>query len=117
MGLKGSVCVALFLSLNLLSLSIVTSQTCPDLSACASLLNWVNVMVGSPPPTSSSPCCTILEGLGAQAGACLCNATPRIFNINLRVPIVAAISTTLNTCGLPNIGLGECSKFDTMLNV
>nr|XP_007138536.1 hypothetical protein PHAVU_009G217300g [Phaseolus vulgaris]ESW10530.1 hypothetical protein PHAVU_009G217300g [Phaseolus vulgaris] len=108
MGLKGSVYVALFLSLNLLSLSMVTSQTCrAALSAC--LLNLVNVIVGLPPPISSSRCCNILQGLGARASACLCNSLrASILGINLNLPLTLAVNTTLNTCGLPNIGLRQC---------
>ncbi|KAL9314522.1 hypothetical protein ACSQ67_019974 [Phaseolus vulgaris] len=103
MGLKGSVCVALFLSLNLLSLSIVTSQPCPNMRVCVSDL--LDVMVGSPPPTSSSACCGILQGLGVGASSCLCNSLrPSVLGVNLNLPLTNALvlnlNTTLNNCGV-----------------
>ncbi|KAL9314517.1 hypothetical protein ACSQ67_019969 [Phaseolus vulgaris] len=119
MDLKGSVCVALFLSLNLLSLSIVTSQPCPDLEQC--LLDVVNVgwhesspFSTLPLPTVSSGCCGILQGLGARAGACLCSSVNNTLGINFFRPFdpfpsltnAVVVKIVLNNCGVTN------SEFD-----
>ncbi|KAK8465947.1 hypothetical protein PHAVU_009G217301 [Phaseolus vulgaris] len=102
MGWKGSVCVGLFLSLNLLSLSIVTSQPCPDLSTCLSDL--VSLSLGGVP--TEPPCCGILQGLGGRAGGCLCDALrsaiPGITSDSLF--IFFGINGTLSSCGLPDSG-------------
>ena len=103
MGLKGSVCVALFLSLNLLSLSMVTSQTCPDLEECA--LKVVHDVVGFPNP--AEPCCEILVGIGAgQAGRCLCEELRSVLpDITSDDPIITVgLNRTLALCGLPDFG-------------
>jgi len=108
MGWKGNVCVALFLSLNLLSLSIVTSQTsqpCPNMCACVRLLK-LNVTVGSLLPPSS-PCCSMLRPLGgSQAAACLCNAARDIPDIN-EPDIAISLNTTLTDCGF-NFEFRQC---------
>ncbi|XP_014499025.1 pEARLI1-like lipid transfer protein 1 [Vigna radiata var. radiata] len=72
--------LAVFLSLSLLSLSMVKSQivgTCPintdELSPCGSL---VEAALNSPlPPTPSSSCCSPLQGLNLdQADSCVTTA-------------------------------------------
>ncbi|KAL9314523.1 hypothetical protein ACSQ67_019975 [Phaseolus vulgaris] len=111
MGLKGSVCVALFLSLNLLSVSMVTSERCrmnmAGLSACSGMLN-LSVTVGS-----TSECCDTLEGMGVHAGVCLCDAARVKILIdidnNFNIPILSPpINTILTTCGMPHMGSAQC---------
>jgi len=96
--------VALVLSLNLLSLSMVRSQNDPcnplDVRACLSVLGLVQVTV---PPNSSSLCCTALQGLGAKATFCLCTAL-RANTLGLNINIPVAINATITTCGLTNPG-------------
>ncbi|KAG5616603.1 hypothetical protein H5410_016427 [Solanum commersonii] len=92
--------VTLFLSLNLLFFALVTGQqTCPTLrlGVCASILNLVNVTVGSPP---TMPCCSLIQGLtDLEAAVCLCAAIRAnvlgIINLNLTVPI----NLILSACG------------------
>lgn len=116
-----NVSLALFLILNLLFFSLVSScKTCPEtkplpvdpngkcpkdalkLGVCADVLNLVkNVVIGSPP---TLPCCALLDGLvDLEAALCLCIAIKaNILGINLNLPI--ALSLVLNNCGktLPN---------------
>ncbi|KAK7354491.1 hypothetical protein VNO80_19955 [Phaseolus coccineus] len=99
MGSKGSVFVALFLSLNLLSLSVVTSQifqTCSvdlsRLSACSGLLTGE--------PASPSECCNALVGMGVlEASFCVTDAILRgIMATNF--PVGVSVNITLNQCGM-----------------
>nr|BAA99575.1 DC2.15 like protein [Daucus carota] len=117
-----NVSLALFLTLNVLFFSLVSScKTCtgslpviPEvptgkcprdqlkLGVCADVLNLVkNVVVGAPP---TLPCCALLEGLvNLEAALCLCTAIKaNILGINLNLPV--ALSLVLNNCGktLPN---------------
>ena len=108
MDLKGSVCVAVFLCLNLLSVSMVTSQTClmnmVGLRACSGLLN-LSLIVGSP-----SDCCDTLQGMGAHAGVCLCTALKA--NVHGIIPDLSELSliynTTLSTCEMPTSEFDQC---------
>ncbi|KAK8465946.1 hypothetical protein PHAVU_009G217250 [Phaseolus vulgaris] len=109
MGLKGSVCVGLFLSLNLLSLSIVTSQTCHHFKNCA--FKVVHDVEEFQNPFE--PCCEILVRIGAaEAGSCVCylirSFLPHITRdtgLNLNDDdINDSLNRTLALCGLPNFG-------------
>ncbi|XP_058086414.1 14 kDa proline-rich protein DC2.15-like [Magnolia sinica] len=120
MASKTFATTAIFLSLNLLFFSLVTSTyvpcppaapkphhkhhdkhpSCPKdtlkLGVCADLLGLVNVVIGSPP---TLPCCSLLEGLAdLEAAVCLCTAIKaNILGINLNIPV--SLSLLLNTCG------------------
>ncbi|XP_014489889.1 putative lipid-binding protein AIR1 [Vigna radiata var. radiata] len=91
----------LLLSLSLVSVSVVRSQTCPNLSACVSVLNVVNVTVGVLPDPS---CCSVFPGLSSsQAEICLRNAittesavAPLLGIVNLN----ATISTMIRSCNV-----------------
>ncbi|KAK7354492.1 hypothetical protein VNO80_19956 [Phaseolus coccineus] len=99
MGSKGSVFVALFLSLNLLSLSIVTSQislTCSvdlsQVSACSGLLTGE--------PASPAECCKALMAMGvSDPTVCVTDA---IIAGLMRTPIPNGVSVniTLDPCGI-----------------
>ncbi|KAL6004960.1 hypothetical protein ACLOJK_005519 [Asimina triloba] len=116
MASKALATAALFLSLNLLFFSLVSSTSVPcappkhhhhhkhascpkdtlKLGVCADLLGLVNVVVGSPP---TLPCCSLLEGLAdLEAAVCLCTAIKaNILGINLNLPV--SLSLLLNNCG------------------
>ncbi|KAM3270730.1 14 kDa proline-rich protein DC2.15 [Capsicum chacoense] len=116
--------LALFLTLNLIFFTFVTScgtcpkpkpppkpkpscppphvpkkETCPidtlKLGVCANVLGLVNVVVGSPPVT---PCCSLISGLAdVEAALCLCTAIKaNVLGINLNVPV--SLSLLLNVC-------------------
>ncbi|KAK7246001.1 hypothetical protein RIF29_40858 [Crotalaria pallida] len=117
----------LFLCLNLISFTMVSSTyipsfpvpsssspyhekgTCPidalKLGVCAKVLNLVNVKLGSPP---TLPCCSLIEGLAdLEVAACLCTALKaNVLGINLDVPL--SLSVILNNCGRKNSGF-QCS--------
>lgn len=129
---KNTASIALFLSLNILFFSLVSScNTCPGpkpnpnpnpnpnptpnpnntskcpkdalkLGVCADVLNLVNNVIIGSPPTL--PCCSLLQGLvNLEAALCLCTAIKaNILGINLNIPV--ALSLVLNNCGkkLPN---------------
>lgn len=120
-GTVASTYVALFLCLNMLSYTMVSSTynipvipdpsvpyqkgTCPidalKLGVCANVLNLVNVKLGSPP---TLPCCNLIKGLAdLEVAACLCTALKaNVLGINLNVPI--SLSVILNNCGRNNAG-------------
>lgn len=106
---------ALFLTLNLLFITLVSSTnvpcppkknhhhkaTCPKdtlkLGVCANLLNdLVHLVIGTPPKT---PCCTLIKGLAdLEAAVCLCTAIKaNVLGLNLNVPV--SLSLLLNYCG------------------
>lgn len=109
---------ALFLTLNLLFFTLVSSTnvpcppsppkknhhhkaTCPKdtlkLGVCANLLNdLVHLVIGKPPKT---PCCTLIKGLAdLEAAVCLCTAIKaNVLGLNLNVPV--SLSLLLNYCG------------------
>lgn len=111
---------ALFLTLNLLFFTLVSSTnvpcppsapkknhhhhhkaTCPKdtlkLGVCANLLNdLVHLVIGTPPKT---PCCTLIKGLAdLEAAVCLCTAIKaNVLGLNLNVPV--SLSLLLNYCG------------------
>ncbi|XP_062119522.1 14 kDa proline-rich protein DC2.15-like [Humulus lupulus] len=113
---RAQVSTALFLSLNLVFLTMVSSTNIPlipagptlnskakcsldtlKLGVCANLLNdLVHVVVGTPP---KSPCCTLIRGLvDLEAAVCLCTAIKaNVLGINLNIPI--SLSLLLNNCG------------------
>ena len=129
---KNTASIALFLSLNILFFSLVSScNTCPGpkpkpnpnpttnptpnpintgkcprdalkLGVCADVLNLVNNVIVGSPPTL--PCCSLLQGLvNLEAALCLCTAIKaNILGINLNVPV--SLNLVLNNCGkkLPN---------------
>ncbi|XP_061344307.1 14 kDa proline-rich protein DC2.15-like [Gastrolobium bilobum] len=121
-GTVASAYAALFLCLNILSFTMVSSNyvpyipvpvpyqkgTCPidtlKLGVCAKVLNLVNVKLGAPP---TLPCCSLIQGLAdLEAAACLCTALKaNVLGINLNVPI--SLSVILNNCGKNNSGF-EC---------
>ncbi|WVZ18929.1 hypothetical protein V8G54_006251 [Vigna mungo] len=104
----------LLLSLSLVSVSMVRSQTCPNgVSACGSLFNVVNVTLGGSPTPS---CCSVLPGLNTvQAGICIRNAIitgplagflPPPLTPFLLLPVLgpinlnATITTIIRTCNV-----------------
>lgn len=122
MGSKRTAAVALFLTINILFCSLVSSyETSPSpkpkpklkplpkpsvgkcprdalkLGVCADVLNLVNnVVVGSPP---TLPCCSLLDGLvNLEAAVCLCTAIKaNLLGLKLNVPV--ALNLVLNNCG------------------
>ncbi|KAK8465948.1 hypothetical protein PHAVU_009G217351 [Phaseolus vulgaris] len=92
MGCKGSVCVALFLSLNLLSLSIVTSQfeECSvDLSQIPECSGLLTGGLGSP-----SECCEALARMGvSNTNTCVQDA---ISTGLMRTPIPDGVSVNIS---------------------
>lgn len=122
-GTVASVYAALFLCLNLLSFTLVSSTyipsipvsvpyqkgTCPidalKLGVCAKVLNLVNAKLGSPP---TLPCCNLIKGLAdLEVAACLCTALKaNVLGINLDVPL--SLNIILNNCGRKNTGF-QCS--------
>jgi len=119
MSSKGNVAstyaVALFLCLNMLCYTMVSSSyipvipdpsgpyqtgTCPidalKLGVCANVLNLVKVKVGSPP---TLPCCSLIKDLvELEVAACLCTAIKaNVLGIHLNLPI--SLSLLLNNCG------------------
>lgn len=125
MGSKAFASSALFLSLNVLFFTLVTSTytncppvtpkptpkphprltpaypSCPrdtlKLGVCADVLGLVNVVVGSPP---TLPCCSLLEGLvDLEAAVCLCTAIKaNVLGLNLNIPV--SLTLLLNACGM-----------------
>ncbi|KAL9314519.1 hypothetical protein ACSQ67_019971 [Phaseolus vulgaris] len=78
MGLKGSACVALFLSLNLLSLSIVTSQLFINCSVKLSQVPECSTLEDG--SGSIDECCNALVRMGLQpieASGCVDDAITR----------------------------------------
>lgn len=119
MASKGTVAstyvVAIFLCLNMLSYTMVSSTyipvipdpsvpyqkgACPidalKLGVCANVLNLVNVKLGSPP---TLPCCSLIKDLvDLEVAACLCTAIKaNVLGINLNLPV--SLSLLLNNCG------------------
>ncbi|KAH7549597.1 hypothetical protein ACOSP7_025547 [Xanthoceras sorbifolium] len=124
MGSKRSSSTALFLSINILLLALVSGcntcvqpkipitnpkspnptssvKSCPrdalKLGVCAKLLNGsIGTVVGNPP---DAPCCSVLQGLiDLEAAVCLCTAIKaNILGININIPI--SLSLLINTCG------------------
>nr|GMD82515.1 14 kDa proline-rich protein DC2.15-like [Ipomoea batatas] len=107
--------LTLFLALNLLFFTVVSSTNVPcpppppkpqagkcpkdalKLGVCANLLtDLLNLVVGSP---ATTPCCSLIGGLvDLEAAACLCTAIKaNILGINLDIPI--SLSLLLNNCG------------------
>ncbi|KAL3818210.1 hypothetical protein ACJIZ3_004115 [Penstemon smallii] len=116
----------LFLLLNIMFFTIVSSNYCPPppaktptptpshghghkhpkakcpkdtlkLGVCANLLNdLVHLVVGTPPKT---PCCSLIGNLvDLEAAVCLCTAIKaNVLGINLNVPV--SLSLLLNYCG------------------
>ncbi|XP_027333849.1 14 kDa proline-rich protein DC2.15-like [Abrus precatorius] len=127
MAYKGTVAwayVALLMCLNLLCLTMVSSNyipvvpvptepsqkgTCPldalKLGVCAEVLNLAKVKLGSPP---THPCCELIKGLAnLEAATCLCTALKaNVLGINLNVPL--SLSLILNNCGKYNNGFFQC---------
>ncbi|XP_072968122.1 14 kDa proline-rich protein DC2.15-like [Typha angustifolia] len=119
MASKPLVSAGLFLSLNFLFFTMVSSTavpcppppykptptpssgSCPmdtlKLGICADVLHGlIDVKVGKPP---KYPCCSLLEGLvDLEAAVCLCTAIKaNILGIKLNVPV--DLSLLLNYCG------------------
>ncbi|WVY92984.1 hypothetical protein V8G54_032072 [Vigna mungo] len=126
MASKGTVAstyvVALFLCLNMLSYTMVSSTyipvipdpsvpyqkgACPidalKLGVCANVLNLVNVKLGSPP---TLPCCSLIKDLvDLEVAACLCTAIKaNVLGINLNLPV--SLSLLLNNCGRKSSNIG-----------
>ncbi|KAL7167266.1 hypothetical protein ACSBR2_037850 [Camellia fascicularis] len=116
MGSEGNATLTLFLLLNLLFFTFVSScgtcpfnpkpkpkpskATCPKdalkLGVCADLLGGLlNITVGTP---SKTPCCSLIQGLAnLDAAVCLCTAIKaNVLGINLNVPL--SLSLLLNVC-------------------
>ncbi|WVZ21160.1 hypothetical protein V8G54_008482 [Vigna mungo] len=98
--------LAVFLSLSLLSVSMVRSQRCPinteELSSCGSL---VEAALDSPlPPTPSSSCCSPLKDLTPeQADSCVTTAiTTGVILLPASLPPVLdfPITIILTACNL-----------------
>ncbi|WVZ21161.1 hypothetical protein V8G54_008483 [Vigna mungo] len=105
--------LAVFLSLSLVSVSMVRSQrgSCDldtdglnELNTCGSLLALDDVIMdGSAAPSPSSSCCSILRSLEnpSQAGDCLINAYLNgDFELPASFPTIPAISIVLTVCNL-----------------
>ncbi|XP_014517895.1 14 kDa proline-rich protein DC2.15 [Vigna radiata var. radiata] len=126
MASKGTVAstyvVAIFLCLNMLSYTMVSSTyipvipdpsvpyqkgACPidalKLGVCANVLNLVNVKLGSPP---TLPCCSLIKDLvDLEVAACLCTAIKaNVLGINLNLPV--SLSLLLNNCGRKSSNIG-----------
>ncbi|KAJ9188478.1 hypothetical protein P3X46_003834 [Hevea brasiliensis] len=104
MASKAVASTALFLSLNLLFFTLVSSThhlvpcpspvataTCPRdtprLGVCSKLLNdLLHLVVGTP---QKKPCCPLIQGLAdLEAAVCLCTVLKaNVLGINLNVPI------------------------------
>ncbi|XP_062079537.1 14 kDa proline-rich protein DC2.15-like [Humulus lupulus] len=111
---RAQVSTALFLYLNLVFLTMVSSTNIPlipagptlnskcsldtlKLGVCANLLNdLVHVVVGTPPKT---PCCTLIRDLvDLEAVVCLCTTiNANVLSIILNIQI--SLSLLLNNCG------------------
>ncbi|KAK8500899.1 hypothetical protein V6N13_061832 [Hibiscus sabdariffa] len=117
---------ALFLSLNLVLIALVSSQnvdnnsnasscttnpvvirpgdglpngqTCNplNLGVCLNLLSLVDVKLGNVP---TKPCCSIIQGLlDLEAAVCLCTAVrANVLGININLPI--SLNLFLDNCG------------------
>ncbi|KAJ1693766.1 hypothetical protein LUZ63_010464 [Rhynchospora breviuscula] len=104
--------ISLFLTLNLLFLTLTNAWTppapptpsssstkCPvdalKFGVCADVLNLIKIKAGRPPVV---PCCSLLEGLvDLEAAVCLCTAIKGdVLGIKLNLPI--DLSLILNYC-------------------
>ncbi|CAN1333442.1 14 kDa proline-rich protein DC2.15 [Linum perenne] len=126
MASRATTSAALFIALNVLFFTLVSSTYCPPpqtspskghkhhshkhpskplkcpkdtlkLGVCANLLNdLVHLVVGTP---ATTPCCSFLGNLmDLEAAVCLCTALKAdVLGMNLNVPI--AMSLLLNVCG------------------
>ncbi|KAK2448036.1 hypothetical protein QL285_007341 [Trifolium repens] len=109
MGSKSvtSIITILILSLNIIFFTTLTSAqgpNCPDLSACANVLETVGV--GLP---QAEPCCAVLgEVAEVEAAVCLCQLAANVLGTN-GVNINTPVQALLTRCGRDTSNIPACA--------